>query len=805
VADADVTVDGRPLLWKLRNESDITNDVHYFIAGVEHYSGLGPATYSYLGMGPANDTPDGPVRQGLNSQGLAVGWNVLNSGGWKKLHHQALGHYNTISQVRPYVNAMTDLSTYNYFIDFGGEATLWENQTGDGQHWEYNTRDSDRDTQWIDVDNADGDNDYSTGVDVSFSGWVVRANAPAHYNNDGTDDPDDPGLSDRYRAGRDVIGALIYNSGSSTALSAKSIAASFFRHDTLAKDTTVSNMIVHGVLPTEDPRLSTMWTLLGHTETGIFVPVWIHGVESGGTNAVPPYLDNGDDGVCVYGPAKGMHNAGFNETHVQARTIPFEEHLFDVVTGKLLPEWRDRDWTDPAVVITIGEEMKRVQEQLDADAYWHLKYLYDHGATSNYAPTISIDSVTANGLEVTFSVTADDADGGGEGLTYLFDYGDGQISSDRTHVYDQAGRYLVSCTVTDENGVSQTDWLFVTVKGHRVLSGLGETSSGWSEAFAGDYSHADWLRVGWGAYNSASGEARVATGDIDGDERDEIVLGLAPVAGDPAIPGGWFQVLDDDYTHLAWGRINWGAYNSTDGESWPACGDVDGDGDDEIVIGLGSYPSNGGWFEVFDYATGHVAHKAWKRVNWGVYNGANGETRPACGDIDGDGRDEIVIGLGTGAGGWLEVFDDEVAGYVHLAWARVDWDNYNDALGESWPACGDVNGDGDDEIVIGLGSYPADGGWFEVLDYSAGLVTHTAWKQVNWGVYNNANGETRPTCGDVDGDGRDEMVIGLGTGGEGYIEVFDDASAAYVHLEWAHVHWSGYCTTSGETWPAVKR
>lgn len=52
-----------------------------------------------------------------------------------------------------------------------------------------------------------------------------------------------------------------------------------------------------------------------------------------------------------------------------------------------------------------------------------------------------------------------------------------------------------------------------------VISGLGTTSAGWSDPFGHDYSHGDWLRVAWGAYNSASGEARVATGDIDGDER----------------------------------------------------------------------------------------------------------------------------------------------------------------------------------------------------------------------------------------------------------------------------------------------
>jgi len=323
--------------------------------------------------------------------------------------------------------------------------------------------------------------------------------------------------------------------------------------------------------------------------------------------------------------------------------------------------------------------------------------------------------------------------------------------------------------------------------------------------FAGNYSAAAWLRVGWDDYNSANGEARIATGDIDGDGRDEIVLGLAPVVGDPGIPGGWFQILDNDHKHLAWRRIQWGAYNTANGESWPACGDVDGDGIDEIIIGLGSYPSNGGWFEVFDYSSGHVTHKAWKRVNWGAYNNASGETRPACGDVDGDGNDEIIIGLDGNGGGWLEVFDDATTGYAHVAWPRIQWSAYNTANGESWPACGDVDGDGEDEIIIGLGSYPSNGGWFEVFDYSSGHVTHKAWKRVNWGEYNSQSGEARPACGDVDGDGTDEIIIGLDGNGGGWLEVFDDALTGYAHVARPRIQWSTYNSANGESWPAVKK
>lgn len=460
IADGDVTVDGRPLLWKLRNENDIPNDVHYFRSNAAHYPGLGPATYSYLGVGPAGDSPEGPVRQGLNSQGLAVGWNVLNHSGWKELNHRALGFYTSIDQVRAEINALMDLSTYNYFIDRNGEAVLWESQTDPNMHWEYNTRAPARDDQWIDVDNADGDADYTTGVDVNLSGWVVRANAPGHFTMDGSDNLS---FLDRYQVGRDVVGTLIFNSGQSTILSAKRLANRFFRDDALAIYSTVSNTIVQGTLPEEDQRFSTMWVLLGHSETGIFVPIWLLGVESGKPQRVPPYLDYGDDNISVYAPARGMYNAGFNQAEVQARTLPFEERLFDIVNDTLLPEWRSRDWTNPAAVKKTGEEMRRVQEVMDANAYRLLKYLYDHGAKSNYAPEISIDSVTYNNLDARFSVTALDADN--DRLSIYCNYGDEKTGSSITHTYLPGGHFLVSCTATDEHGISQTDWMYITVEG----------------------------------------------------------------------------------------------------------------------------------------------------------------------------------------------------------------------------------------------------------------------------------------------------------------------------------------------------
>jgi hypothetical protein len=162
-----------------------------------------------------------------------------------------------------------------------------------------------------------------------------------------------------------------------------------------------------------------------------------------------------------------------------------------------------------------------------------------------------------------------------------------------------------------------------------------------------------------------------------------------------------------------------------------------------LVVGLA--PGGQGYVEVMQNAPPH-SHIAWVRVPWPAYNAANGATFPAAGDSDGDNSDELFIGLGTYTtrGGYVEIRDDASAGFAHLAWPRVPWPAYNSANGATHPTCGDLDGDGRDEFFIGLGSYPANGGYIEYREDSVSGFSHQSWARVHWPVYNNSNGETRP-------------------------------------------------------------
>jgi CSLREA domain-containing protein len=376
-----------------------------------------------------------------------------------------------------------------------------------------------------------------------------------------------------------------------------------------------------------------------------------------------------------------------------------------------------------------------------------------------------------------------------------------------TPVLGQSGSTNLTLTVND--GALTGDDIFLvsvsTTPSERVLAGLRkipESGTTWFESFGervSAFAHRKYRAPA--LYGVTNGELHPAVGNLDDDPLDEVVIGFG------AGGAGNIAILDDsahNYAVLQVLQVQWTNYTAlSDGSVWPAVGDLDGDGRGEIVVGLGS--AGAGWLEIFDQVNGSFAHVAWRQVDWSGYYSQNGETHPAVGDVDGDGRAEIIVGLGAGGRGFLQVLEG-TAPYAHRRWVQVSWTGYTNVTnGPTFPAAGDLDGDDRAEVVIGLGV--GGGGWIETLEDSLSDFAHSQWLRVTWEAYATEVGETHPAVGNLDGDPEDEIAIGLGpypTQG-GWFQVMDDAVRGFASLGWTRSAWQAYVDRGGPIFPAIGR
>ncbi|MDD4607465.1 MAG: putative glycoside hydrolase [Patescibacteria group bacterium] len=137
-----------------------------------------------------------------------------------------------------------------------------------------------------------------------------------------------------------------------------------------------------------------------------------------------------------------------------------------------------------------------------------------------------------------------------------------------------------------------------------------------------------------------------------------------------------------------------------------------------------------------------------------------GQASFTAGDINGDGLDEIITGTAPGGGPHVRIFNHqgELINPGFFAYAE----NFRGGVNV---ATGDVDGDGLEEIITGVGY--GGGPHIRIFNQNGTLESHF------FAYAENFRGGVNLACGDINGDGLDEIITGAGPGGGPQIRIFD--------------------------------
>jgi hypothetical protein len=310
-----------------------------------------------------------------------------------------------------------------------------------------------------------------------------------------------------------------------------------------------------------------------------------------------------------------------------------------------------------------------------------------------------------------------------------------------------------------------------------------------------------------GVPQNYSGGSVSNAGDVNGDGFDDLIVGAVGADPNGSFSGssyvvfgkasGFSATMDLSSLNGSNGfRLDGVAEDDFSGRSVSNAGDVNGDGFDDVIVGVAfanpNGDSSGSSYVVFGKASGFSA-----TMELFSLDGSNGFrldgvatfdhsgwSVSSAGDVNGDGLDDLIVGASRAApngfdSGSSYVVFGKVSGFsATMDLSSLDGSNgfrldgvaAFDFSGESVGNAGDVNGDGFDDLIVGASGANPNGTYsgssYVVFGKASGFSATMDLSSLDDsngfrldGVERESSGSSVSSAGDVNGDGFDDLIV----------------------------------------------